>query len=90
MLAEAKAIEHKQQKRWQDLLKAKPTPLLDDALSLGPNDIPNKQRWKKLVQVAAFIDYHVQREGSERDMPGTHTAYLAAYHELRKEYLGKR
>ena len=82
-------IEKKQQRRWHDLLKQHPTPLLDDALSLGPNDIPDKRAWKKLVQVAAFVDYHLRREGHERDLPGTHTAYLAAYHELRKQYLGR-
>ena len=82
-------IEKKQQRRWHDLLKARPTPLLDDALSLGPQDIPNKKSWKKLLQVAAYLDYHLQREGARQDLPGTHTAYLAAYHELRKEYLGR-
>ena len=84
-----RAIELKQMRRWHDILKPKPTPLLDDVLSLGPQDIPDRQAWKKLLQVAAFLDYHLQRDGSQGDLPGTHTAYLAAYHELREEYLGR-
>ena len=89
MLEDKHRIEAKQQRRWHDLIKPRLTPLLDDALSLGPNDIPDKKAWKRLLLVAAFLDYHLQRSGAKQDLPGTHTAYLAAYHELRKKYLGR-
>lgn len=80
-------IERKQQRRWHDLIKDKPTPLLDD-LALQLN-LTLTRRQKKLLQLASFIDHHLQRDGSERDLPGTHTVWLAAYLEFRRNNLDR-
>lgn len=80
-------IERKQARRWRDLRRDIPTPLMDQVLALGPNRVPNKTTWKRLLRVAAYLDTHLQRNGSNYDLPATHTAFLTSFEELKQEYL---
>ena len=85
----SRSIEAKQAGRWQDWQRRISTPLMDDVLSLGPNAIPNRDEWKHLLRIAALIDTHLRRAGAYADIPNTHVAYLEAYQELKRKYLGK-
>lgn len=80
-------IERKQARRWRDIQRDIPTPLMDRVLALGPNAVPNRTSWKRLLRVAAYLDTHLQRNGSAYDLPATHTAFLSAFEELEREYL---
>lgn len=84
---EREEIERKQARRWRDIKRNIPTPLMDQVLALGPTAVPNRTTWKRLLRVAAYLDTHLQRNGSAYDLPATHTAYLSAFEELKKEYL---
>lgn len=79
-------IERKQMRRWRDIKRNIPTPLMDQVLGLGPNTVPDRAAWKRLLRVAAYLDTHLQRTGSTYDLPHTHTAYLDNFRELVREY----
>lgn len=83
---EREDIERKQARRWRDIQRDIPTPLMDQVLKLGPSAIPNKAAWKRLLRVAAYLDTHLQRAGAAHDLPNTHTAYLDSFQALLAEY----
>ena len=83
-------IKRKQMRRWHDVTRPLPTPLMDQVLALGPNQVPNKDSWKRLLRVAAYLDTHLQRNGSAGDLPETHRAYLDAFEGLMRSYLQEK
>lgn len=82
-------IERKQARRWRDWDRDITTPLMDKVLAL-PHPRGSTEDWKRLLRIAALIDTHLQRRGSESDLPQTHSAYLAAFQESYLAYLAKR
>ena len=79
-------IERKQARRWRDIQRDIPTPLMDQVLALGPNHVPDRAKWKRLLRVAAYLDTHLQRNGSAYDLPATHTAYIDSFQGLLADY----
>jgi hypothetical protein len=84
-----RAIEAKQAGRWQDWAEDKPTPLTDDAFRiLGLARLGRDEM--RLLRIAILTDTHLQRPGANQDLPNTHSAYVANYHELVRKYLRDR
>ena len=59
---------------------------MDQVLALGPNAVPNITNWKRLLRIAAYLDTHLQRSGSQNDLPNTHRAFLDGFEGLLAEY----